>query len=296
MKNIRNFDLHMHTNYSLDGVHPVHDVLDACSEAKITTVSITDHDSCDCFEDIDINKTKFRGKIIYGMEADALVGNITYDILCYDFEIEKVREWAHNQYGTVDFRQTKIFDKLALLCEQLNLKIDDSIPYDGKVEYAHAALFRMAYNVPETKTYLEKLNVFTVTDLYRQSTTNVEFPLYIDMHIVWPNIKDVAKIIRENGGKIFLAHPFKYGENKDVGKTLDSCLPYVDGIEICNESTFEQVQYLYQYAKENNLLVSAGNDYHGSSKHSEVGVSNITDEMAEDINMWLDKCANYIEL
>ena len=37
-----------------------------------------------------------------------------------------------------------------------------------------------------------------------------EFPLYIDMHIVWPVIEEVREIIHRNGGKIFLAHPFHY--------------------------------------------------------------------------------------
>ena len=36
------------------------------------------------------------------MEADSLVGKVTYDILCYDFDLEPVRKWAISQYGTLE--------------------------------------------------------------------------------------------------------------------------------------------------------------------------------------------------
>ena len=119
-------DLHMHSNHSLDGKLDVNTILDKCAEKGLQVVSITDHDSCDAV--LDIDKTKFEGTVIYGMEADALVGKLTYDILCYDFDLEPVRKWAHGQYGTCESRQVKIFEKLCGLCDKLGLKLDDSTP------------------------------------------------------------------------------------------------------------------------------------------------------------------------
>lgn len=286
-------DLHMHSNHSLDGVHDINFVLDKCSEANLEIVSITDHDSCDCYNDLD--KTNFKGTIIYGMEADSLVGNVTYDILCYDFNLKPVQEWARGQYGTLGERQAKIFNELIRLCNELQLELDESVPYNQDTEYAHMALFRMMQTT-SSKQYLEYLNVFTVSDLYREGTMNPDFPLYVDMHIVWPTVEEVGQIIHNNGGKIFLAHPFKYGADTDVKEILNSCLPFVDGIEICNESTVEQVEFLYGYAKENNLLVSVGNDFHGTEKHSKLGVTNITTQMEQDVMTWINKVTNKIEL
>lgn len=287
-----NLDLHMHSNHSLDGKLDVNCILDKCALENITTVSITDHDSCDVF--LDIDKTNFEGTIIYGMEADALVGKLTYDILCYDFDLKPVRTWAHNQYGTCESRQTKIFEKLCEICDELGIEKDDSIPYKKESEYAHAALFRMLEAIPESKKYLDDLNIKTVTDLYRESTTNESFPLYIDMHIVWPTIEEVRDIIHQNGGKIFLAHPFKYGKETNAIDIINSCLPYIDGVEVCNESDLDQVKFLYNYAKEHNLLISAGNDFHGSEKHSELGVKNITKEMENEIYNWVNKAKHKI--
>ncbi len=295
MAKVSSLDLHMHSEHSLDGEYNINYILDKCAEKGIKTVSITDHDSCDCY--LDELNTNFKGTVIYGMEADALVGKTTYDILCYDFDLEPVRKWANNQYGTCESRQTKIFEKLLELCEKLNLKLDDSTPYDAENEYAHAALFRMLQAVPESKEYLDNLNIKTVTDLYREGTVNENFPLYLDMHIVWPAIEEVREVIHQNGGKIFLAHPFKYGKDLNVEGILNACLPYIDGVEICNEpKDEEQVTFLYEFAKKNNLLISAGNDFHGSEKHSEVGVEYITETQEEEMYDWLNKCTNKIEL
>lgn len=285
-------DLHIHTNHSLDGKLDVNDILDKCAEKQIKVVSITDHDSCDAF--LDIDKTKFEGTVIYGMEADALVGKLTYDILCYDFELEPVRKWAHGQYGTCESRQTKIFNKLCELCDELGLERDETIPYQAETEYAHAALFRMLEAVPKSKEYLDNLNINTVTDLYREGTVNESFPLYIDMHLVWPSIEEVRDIIHQNGGKIFLAHPFKYGTETKAEDILNACLPYIDGIEVCNESDQSQVEFLYNFAKKHNLLMSAGNDFHGSEKHSELGVTNITKEIEDEIYTWVNKTKHKI--
>lgn len=119
---------------------------------------------------------------------------------------------------------------------------------------------------------------------------NKDFPLYIDMSIVWPKIETLSKIIHENGGKIFLAHPYKYVKNVEVDKILNSCLSYIDGIEISNEpKNAEEVLYLYNFAKENNLLICAGSDYHGSEEHKYFDVEFLTENMETDIKRWIDE-------
>ena len=118
---------------------------------------------------------------------------------------------------------------------------------------------------------------------------NREFPLYIDMSIVWPTIDVLSKIIHENGGKLFLAHPYKYAKGLDVDKILDSCSSYIDGIEICNEPRSEvEVNHLYEYSKEKGLLVSAGSDFHGSKNHSNLNVDYLSNEMEKDIIKWIN--------
>lgn len=282
-------NLHTHTKHSLDGIFGINEIINHSKELGLSYISITDHDNCDAYSEIDLTNNSKSGILIYGIEADAIINNTTYDILCYGFKLDKVSAWAKEQYGTIESRQTKIYNKLIEICNDLGLVLDESTPYDSKKEFAHAAVFRMINEVSKNKKFLEKYNILSINDFYRLSTMDANFPLYIDMNVVWPTVEVLSKIIHDNGGKIFLAHPYKYAKDISVNKILDSCTPYVDGIEICNEpKNIEEVNYLYEYAKINNLLVCAGSDYHGSGKHNNLQIDYLTDEMKKDIIKWID--------
>ena len=108
-----------------------------------------------------------------------------------------------------------------------------------------------------TKKYLEKQNINSVSDFYRRSTIDNSFDFYLDMSIVWPKLKDLYKIINENRGQVFLAHPYHYGNN--IKEILEICKPYIDGIEIYNfDTSKEQLEKVC--ARDNDLLLSVGND------------------------------------
>lgn len=276
-------NLHTHTNKSLDGVLDVNDVLNICEQNNISYVSITDHDTCDAYKDIKDNN--FTGTLIYGIEADALIGKETYDILCYGFNLKNVSEWAKNKYTTIEERQTIIFNELKQISKKQNIYLDESTPYNPKEEYAHAAIFRMLDN-----SFKEKYNLTKISDLYRESTINKDFPLYIDMSILWPTIEEVRNVIHENGGLIFLAHPFKYGK-KDVNELLKEALSYIDGIEVYNGNTDEEVKFLYDFAKENNLLMSCGSDFHSTENHNDIIVQ-INDKLEQEIVDWINNNPN----
>lgn len=290
------FNLHTHSKYSLDADKDINEIINLGFNNDISYLSITDHNTCDAYFDIDKNEISGKGTVIYGMEADALINNVTYDILCYGFDVNKVNYWAKEQYGTVESRQTTIYKKLEELCENLGIKLDKTTPFNSKEEYAHAAIFRMLESNEENRKFLKEYNINNINDLYRRSTMDTEFPLYLDMSIVWPRIEKLREVIHNNGGKIFLAHPYRYIKDKNIDDLLNSCAPYIDGIEIYNEpKAFEEVEYLYQYAKNNNLLVSVGSDFHGNERHNKLEIENLPKEMQKDIENWLNEINGKIE-
>lgn len=117
---------------------------------------------------------------------------------------------------------------------------------------------------------------------------NKSFSLYVDMHIVWSDITVLGEVIHDNGGKLFLAHPYKYSKEVNIEEMLNSCRTYIDGIEVSNESeNAEQVNYLYDYAIRNNLLISAGSDFHGSKGHNNLMVNYLSEEMEDRIEDWI---------
>ena len=270
-------NLHTHSNYSLDGEFDVQYLIEFLKKNDFDIISITDHDTCEAYKHIE-NETNIN--IITGIEADAIINNHTYDFLCYNFEFEEVYNYTKEKYETVDKRQLKIFNALVQKAKDNNINLSNIDSYDSKKEYAHAALFRML-----DKNFLEKYNIKSISDLYRTSTIDSSFPLYIDMHIVWPDIKELLEIIHNNNGKVFLAHPYRY--NKDVMEVLEEVKDYVDGIEICNNpNNKEEVEFLYNYAKNNNLLVSCGSDYHGNNRYN-IECEYLNDDMIKDILNWI---------
>jgi len=270
-------NLHTHSNYSLDGEFDVQYLIEFLKKNDFDIISITDHDTCEAYKHIG-NETNIN--IITGVEADAIINNHTYDFLCYNFEFEEVYNYTKEKYETVDKRQLKIFNALVQKAKDNNINLSNIDSYDSKKEYAHAALFRML-----DKNFLEKYNIKSISDLYRTSTIDSSFPLYIDMHIVWPDIKELLEIIHNNNGKVFLAHPYRY--NKDVIEVLEEVKDYVDGIEICNNpNNKEEVEFLYNYAKNNNLLVSCGSDYHGINRYN-IECEYLNDDMIKDILNWI---------
>lgn len=290
-----NINLHIHSKHSLDGKLDINEIVNEGFEKGISYLSITDHDNCDTYFDLDNNKINKSGTLIYGLEADVLINNVTYDILCYGFDVYAVNIWTKEQYETIVSRQTKIYIKLKELCESINLKLDTSISFDPEKEFAHSAIFRMLET--DNKEFLNKYNIESVDDLYRQSTMNTDFPLYFDMSIVWPRIETLRQVIHENGGKIFLAHPYKYAKNVDIDDVLNLCLPYIDGIEISNEpANAEEVNYLYNFAKSNNLLICAGSDYHGYENHNQFDVLYLTEDMKNDMEQWIEEINGKIQI
>ena len=270
-------NLHTHSNYSLDGEFDVNYLINYFQDNNFDVISITDHDTCEAYKHIEDNSNI---KIITGIEADAIVNNHTYDFLCYNFDLDEVYNYAKKKYGSVEERQNKIYNALVQKAIDNNIAINNIDSYDPKKEYAHTAIFRML-----DKEFLEKHNIKSSSDLYRIGTIDSSFPLYIDMHIIWPDIKELLEIIHNNNGKVFIAHPYRY--NKDVTEVLEEVKNYVDGIEICNNpNNKEEVEFLYNYAKSNDLLVSCGSDYHGNNRYN-LECEYLNDNMINDILSWI---------
>ena len=106
---MKKINLHTHSKYSLDAKLGINEIINQAFENGISYLSITDHDTCDAYLDLDVQKISNSGTIIYGMEADALVDNITYDILCYGFNIDKISLWAKETIWNSKFKTKHYF-------------------------------------------------------------------------------------------------------------------------------------------------------------------------------------------
>lgn len=284
-------DIHMHTTYS-DGKKTLEEVLQMCEARKLEYISITDHNTCKQYEDEAITKNIFTGKIIKGVEMNATFQNRKIELLGYKIKDPQIiEEWSQRFFSEEMLKKSQEESKRKLLevCDRKGLiydesKIETNIPLTDYITiYIYNELMRHEENYSILGEFAESMNVFI-----RKGLLNPDSEYYTGNDSTpKPQYKDVVDVIHRAGGLAFLAHPFEYRFN-DTISFIDELRKEkeLDGIECFHPSANEErMEMLVNYAKENNLYMSGGSDYHGSKESTGIGNLNIPKEIIED---WID--------
>lgn len=261
-------DLHLHTTYS-DGTWNVEELLNHAEKANVSPISITDHDTVEAhkfLKSFDYSKI-YHGEIINGAELNTVFNSYKFELLAYDFDIQKLDNWISKSY-TKEIDLIKEFDMLISKCIENNVKIDDDLKYNESMGWPIDIVFE------NIKKYAENQKLFSENEwndsnvFFRSATCNMDFPLYIDFSYLYPNAKEVSQAIRNAGGKVFLAHLFLY-PIKNHMEFLDMLRKenIIDGVEVYYPFfSKDQISQLEVYCENHNLYVSAGTDCHGTRK------------------------------
>ena len=122
---------------------------------------------------------------------------------------------------------------------------------------------------------------------FRKEVTNPNSKFFSNRVETFPKVKEVVELIHKAGGVAFLAHPFEY-EIEDTIKFIDDLLDEakIDGIECFHPSAEDngKSKILEEYAKQKNLHISGGSDYHGKPKPDiEIGIGKGSLNISKDI-------------
>ena len=289
-------DMHIHTKYS-DGDKTVEEILKMCEEKKLEYISITDHNTCKQYEDEALNKNLFTGNIIKGVEMNATFKNKKIEVLGYNIkEFEMIEKWSQKFFSEdiLKEQQEKSKRKLLNVCDKKGLiydesKIPQNIPLTDYITiYIYKELMNHKENYEILGEFVESLNIFI-----RKGLMNPESEYYTGSdNKLKPLYKDVVNIIHQAGGLAFLAHPFEY--------RFDNTIDFInelrneselDGIECFHPSADEEkMEILVEYAKNNNLFISGGSDYHGHKKPDiNIGVGRGDLNISKDyIEKWIN--------
>ena len=128
-----------------------------------------------------------------------------------------------------------------------------------------------------------------------ETIMNENCPAYVKKESVTP--KEAAEIIREAKGKVVLAHPVAYEHednltDEDILDIVKDMKP--DGLEANylyvdrNNNKFDETAKWNEFAKENNLFVTVGSDFHNKDGiRPEIGFVNtnftLSDEKIDEI-------------
>lgn len=263
----KRIDLHIHTTES-DGAFTPKEIIDEAYNNGVSTISIADHDTVSAYTDelFEYAKTK-NINIIKGVEISTKNNKVGIHVLGYDIDINdsifkerlsKIRNARHDYLHNV----AKKLNDLGYI---LNVEELDKI---DAVTKAHIALDI----VNNDKNKDELLRVFghiPGKGEFIETIMNENCPAYVKKETVTP--KKAAEIIREAGGKVVLAHPVAYAHednltDEEISNLVKEMQP--DGLEANylyvdrDNNKFDETKKWNEFAKQHNLFVTAGSDFH----------------------------------
>ena len=265
----------MHTTYS-DGTDTIKELLGKAEDIGLEVISITDHNTCKAYFEIEkFNvKEKYKGDIIVGCEFTTSFDNRLIEVLGYGFDYKGVNKYLEEFYSDelVNKRTNILYNRLLDKIKELDLEFYLERVRDKKFknEFFERGIYEELVKYESNKEKLNEDVWASFSNFYRRGLTNPKSKLFINHAEFKPSIKEIVNLIHENDGIAFLAHPYQY-KFEDTEEFLDRIYNEValDGVE-CFYTTFseEQTNYLLDFAKKRNLLISGGSDYHGTRKEN----------------------------
>ena len=249
-------DLHTHTTES-DGSFTPEELMKEAANVGLSAIAITDHDSISGIKKAAPLANALGIELIPGVELstdyngkEVHVVGLYIDIEDAHF-LEKIKEFKENR----DSRNAIIVENLQKEGFDITMEALTAENPDCVITRANIARFLYEHGmIPTIQTAFEKY----IGDNCK---------CYVNRFKITP--MDGVRLIKEAGGTAILAHPLLYHmSNATLQKMVDEMKAAgLDGIEsiYCTYSPAEERQ-MKQFAKDNNLLISGGSDFHGTTK------------------------------
>lgn len=285
---MKRIDLHIHTTMS-DGSFTPKQVIDEAVKNGVSTISIADHDTVEAYtEELFIYAASKNINIIRGVEISTKNSKVGIHVLGYNYDLEneefkeslkRIRNARHDYLHNVSKKLNEL--GYALNVEELD-KIDS-------VTKAHIALDVIS-NEENEGILIKEFGHIPNKGEFIETIMNENCPAYVRKESVTP--KQAADLIRKAGGKVVLAHPVAYvHENaltdEDILDIVNDMKP--DGLEANYlyadkyNNKFDETKKWNEFAKEHNLFVTAGSDFHNKDGiRPEIGFVNTDFVLSED--------------
>lgn len=249
-KNFMNIDLHCHTSLS-DGTLTPTELVNLAVQRELDMLAITDHDSIDCYQQIDPSSHTFS--LITGIEFSTTWHNTGVHIvgLNIDLKNKALVDGVRRQSVARHQRAVAIAEKL------------DQFGYSNTLEGAKRFTSGGQIGRPHFAQYLVQIGAV--------STVQQAFKKYLgsgkvgDIKEQWASLEEVVLWIRSAGGVAVLAHPTKYKMTRTKLCSLLEDFIAVGGeaMEVISGSQTSSVtSSMAGLCQKYNLLASLGSDFH----------------------------------
>ncbi|WP_160690717.1 PHP domain-containing protein [Clostridium sp. C2-6-12] len=254
-------DFHIHTSFS-DGTLSPAEVIQRAYNNNVKVLAITDHDTLTGLDEALEESVKHNIILIPGIELSTQHNNESIHILGFfknaDYKSKEFTEELDKIKNHRVIRARKMVHKLK---EEFTIEVN----FEKILNNASDTVAR-----PHIAREIIKCGYpYTVDEIF-DNFIGKGCKAYV------PTLKlstsDGIALLKKYNALVFLAHP-KLIQKSNINEFLSLDL---DGIEsIYCQNTKEENEYYVNLAKEHNLLISCGSDFHGSletdTRHTDIG-------------------------
>jgi len=267
------FDLHMHSNYSVDGEFTPKELIEIAKKTNLKCAVLCDHNSSEGVDAFIQYAKEEKITAFVGLEFSTSYENGEVHVLGYNFNhhqdyyetlpsLMKELKWEAGRQLIHKFNERFNFDLDEKEIMDITRK-NDSDPY---MEMADIILQNPKYN-----THKDLQPYMPGGHRCEPATVNIYWDFCVKgcdcfVPIPFPPIKETIERIHKDGGIAILAHPWKTFYQKE--DKLEELIAYgIDGIEAySNYHEDFHNEYYEEYCKKHNLLMTCGSDFHGKTK------------------------------
>ena len=264
-------DLHIHSAAS-DGTDEPEALIDIINEDNIKIFALTDHDNIDGVKRIEAKLNNYKDlKFIRGVELSckAKLGKCHILAFNYDYDNEDFKNILNH---AEELRHNKLEKRLKFLRDEF------------KIEFNAEEIASLRDNKASGKPHIANLIVKHGFAANKELAIK-NFINQLDTGDTRIDAELAINAVLKSGGVPVWAHPFGgEGEPEISHETLNLMLSELKsyglrGLECYySKYNYERRNYLAGLAQQNNLLISAGSDYHGLNKKIKLGIE------VEDLN------------
>ena len=262
----KKIDLHSHTFLS-DGFFSPKKLVSQMKRRKISVAALTDHNGISGSKEFNKEANINKIETINGVEIYAKFKHLVVHILLYNFDLnnKKIIKMLENSQKNEDLRIKKMIKKLQkagfeITWKQLKEQIG-SVFID--IGHLTSVVLKNEKNLRKIKT-----EVLSVIKSRNDFWHHFENQHYHERDSVFEPlstipIKKVFKTAKQIGAISVLAHPGETFGFLKKKKLLEFKKMGLDGIEaFTRKNSLEQEKYYLRLAKELNLIVTGGTDWH----------------------------------
>ncbi len=258
-------DLHMHSTYS-DGIYTPTELVTYAKKKGLSAISLTDHDTIEGLNEARRQAELQNIRFINGVEINSFYylndTRVNIHVLGYLFNANKMETYME-ELKVLRYEHNKaIFHALQSIGIELSYA-------DLNMESDKNIITRLNFaKVLVQKGYAETVKEALAKYLHKGGTAFVEYNNH--------PFSVVAQRIHEAGGIVSLAHPAEYRLSDAETESLVRALKRegLDAIECIHPSQDSSCSHkLKNHAKQHNLCMTGGSDFHGKSEDGiELGV------------------------